>query len=622
MPARQLTTARGQTAADVGKHEKGSTQALGGSGDATYGDAAPFRRAQRDPLLTRAVPVSQDVPTYRPASAARDLLAGLTVAALAVPSAMAYGQLAGLSPVNGLYALLLPTVAYVFLGSSRRLVIGPEGATSTLVFAAVLPFAVAGSADAVEIASMLALLVGACFLLARVLRLGWIADYFSRPVLIGYLHGVAITLVVAQLGKLLGLQVSSSEPLDRLWEMAHELGEVSGATMVLSVVALVVLLCLRRFLPFLPGALIVVVAAIGASWALDFGDHGIALVGPVEGGLPRPSVPRPPLADVVELVPAALGLFLVSFADEILTARAFAGKRREHVRASQELLTMGVANVAAGLTQAFSIGASGARTAVNDAMGVRTQFAGLFAAGAVVMILLFLTGPIKYLPQAILGAVIVVAGIGIVDRAAWRALAAIDRVEVAIAGVTTACVVFFGVLEAIVVAVGLSIIDIVRRSARPYDAVLGWVPSVEGYRNVEVYPSALITPGVVVYRLDDRLFFANAAYVKGRVREAIRAAPTGVVWFVFDAEAVNHIDSTGMEALLDLARDLRQEGITLVVARLRTRIKPDFDVAGLTDEIGAEHFYPSVKLAVEAYEGSGGGTAPESRQPTKNDGGW
>ena len=463
---------------------------------------------------------------------------------------------------------------------------------------------------------MLALLVGACFLLARLLRIGWIADYFSRPVLIGYLHGIAITLVVTQLSKLLGLDVDASEPLDRLWEMAQELGDVSGATMALSALALAALISLRRFLPILPGALIVVAAAIGVSWAFDLGDHGIALVGPVEGGLPRPTFPTPPLGDVVELLPAAAGLFLVAFADEILTARAFAGKRREHVRASQELLTMGVANAAAGLTQAFSIGASGARTAVNDAMGVRTQFAGLFAAGAVVAILLFLTGPIQYLPQAILASVIVVAGIGIVDRAAWRALAAIDRVEVAIAGVTTACVVLFGVLEALVVAVGLSIIDTVRRSARPYDAVLGWVPGIQGYRNVAIHPSALVTPGVVVYRLDDRLFFANAGYVKGRVREAIRAAPTETSWFVFDAEAVNHVDSTGMDALLDLARDLRQEGITLVVARLRSRIKPDFDVAGLTDEIGAEHFYESVRQAVEAFERAPGPPAPSPSSRT------
>jgi SulP family sulfate permease len=574
-----------------------------GDGITAYGDMPAFRRAKKEPLLVRAVPVSQDVPRYRIPSARRDLVAGLTVAALALPSAMAYGELAGLSPVNGLYTLIAPTVAYVLLGSSRRLVVGPEGSVSTLVAAAVLPLAAAGSDDAAELAAMLALLVAACFLLARVLRLGWVADYFSRPVLIGYLHGVAVVLVISQLGKLLGLDIDATEPLQRLAEVVRELGEASGATVAVSVVALAALLVLRRFLPAVPGALVVVVTAIGASWALDFASHGVAIVGPVPGGLPRPTLPTPPLGDVLELVPAALGVFLVSFADEILTARAFAGRHNEHVRASQELLVMGAANVAAGLTQAFSIGASGARTAVNEAMGARTQIAGLFAAGAVVVVLLFLTEPMQYLPAAVLGAVIVSAGINIVDPAAWRALAAIDRVEVAVAGVTTGCVVFFGVLEALVVAVGLSVIDTVRRSARPYDAVLGWVPHLDAYRDVAVHPSALVTPGVVVYRLDDRLFFANAAYVKGRVREAIRAAPTETSWVVFDAEAINHIDSTGIEALLDLTRDLRGEGITLVVARLRTRMMPDFEVAGLAGAIGPEHFYPTVKSAVAAFGG-------------------
>jgi high affinity sulfate transporter 1 len=560
-----------------------------------------FRPAQREPLLVRTVPVAGEVPQYRLGSARRDLLAGVTVTALALPSAMAYGELAGLSPVNGLYALLLPTVAYVLLGSSRRLVIGPEGSVSTLVAASVLPLAVAGSDEAVELASLLALLVAACFLLARALRLGWIADYLSRPVLIGYLHGVAIVLVISQLGKLLGIPVEATEPLQKLAEVVRELGDVSGATVALSVVTLTGLLVLRRFMPALPGALLVVVGAIGASWALDFADHGIATVGPVAGGLPRPSIPTPPLADVLQLVPAALGVFLVSFADEILTARAFAGKRGEHVRASQELFVMGAANAAAGFTQAFSIGASGARTAVNEAMGARTQIAGLFAAGTVVVVLLFLTEPVQYLPTAVLGAVLVSAAINIADPAAWRTLAAIDRVEVAIAGVTVTCVVFFGVLEALVVAVGLSIVDTVRRSARPYDAVLGWVPKLEGYRDVSLHPSAEVTPGVVVYRLDDRLFFANAGYVKGRVREAIRAAPTETSWLVFDAEAVNHVDSTGIETLADLARDLRGEGVTLVVARLRSRMRSDFEVAGAVAEIGREHFYTSVRLAVAAF---------------------
>jgi len=364
-----------------------------------------------------------------------------------------------------------------------------------------------------------------------------------------------------------------------------------------------VLLLMRFYVPRVPGSLVVVVGAIALSWAFDLQRHGIAVVGEVPGGLPSITLPTPPLGDVVRLLPAALGIFLVSFADEILTARAFAGKRHEHVRASQELLAMSAADVAAGLTQAFPVGASGSRTAVNDSMGARTQVAGLCSAAAIVVILLFLTEPVQYLPAAVLGAVIVNAGIGLVDPKAWRALAEIDGVEVAIAGVTAGCVVVFGVLEALVVAVGLSIVDSVRRSARPYDAVLGYVPSLGRYADVALHPSARITPGVVVYRLDDRLFFANARYVSGRVREAIRAAPTETAWVVFDAEAMMHIDSTGLDALATLANDLPREGVTLVVARLRRRMRDEFDAAGVTETIGDQHFYDSVEHAVAVVSG-------------------
>jgi sulfate permease, SulP family len=562
---------------------------------------APFRAAKPEPLLTRAVPVSSDVSRYRPRTARRDLLAGVTVAALAIPSAMAYAEVAGVSPVNGLYALLLPTVAYVLLGSSRQLVIGPEGSISTLIAAAILALVAAGSPEAAELAAMLALLVAACFALAWVLRLGWIADYFSRPVLVGYIHGVAVILVIGQLGKLLGLSIDARDPLPQLWEVVRELGDASGATVVLAVGALAVLLVLGRVLPRLPAALLVVAAAIGVSWALDLEAHGIAVLGPIPAGLPSFDLPTPAWQDVVKLVPAAIGIFLVAFADEILTARSFAGKHNQSVRASQELLAMGAANAAAGVTEGFSIGASGSRTAVNDEMGARSQVAGIVAAGSVLLILLFLTEPVQYLPKAVLGAVIVSAAIGLVDPNAWRRLAAVDNVEVAIAGVTTACVVVFGVLEALGVAVGLSVIDTVRRSASPHDAVLGWVERLGRYADVSLHRSATETPGVVVYRLDDRLFFANARYFKGRVREAVRGARTPVSWLVFDAEAVTHVDSTGLEALEELTKDLRRDGITLVVARLRTRMEEQFELSGLTETIGADHFYPTVQAAVQGF---------------------
>jgi sulfate permease, SulP family len=468
------------------------------SSEANYRDAAPFKSAQAEPLLTRAVPVSAQLSAYRVPSARRDLLAGVTVAALALPAAMAYAEVAGLSPVHGLYALLLPAVAYVVLGSSRQLVVGPEGSVATLVAAAVLPLAVGAGPAAAELAAMLALLVAACFGLAWLLRLGWIADYFSRPVLVGYIHGVAVILILGQLGKLLGLSIGTRKPLSQLWEALGELGSISGLTLALSAASLGILLALRMVMPRLPAALIVVVVAIGLSWAADLQAHGVAVVGAIPAGLPSFDFPTPAWGDVLHIVPAAVGIFFVSFADEILTARSFAGKHNQHVRASQELLAMGAANAAAGVTQGFSVGASGSRTAVNDGMGARSQVAGLVAAGTVLIILLFLTEPVQYLPKAVLGAVIVFAAIGLVDPQAWRALAAVDNVEVAIAGVTAGCVIVFGVLEALVVAVGLSVIDTVRRSARPHDAVLGWVDDLGRYADVARWHDARITPGIVV----------------------------------------------------------------------------------------------------------------------------
>lgn len=563
-------------------------------------DSSPFKPAEERPLLQRAVPLSRQLRGYRAGIAQRDLLAGVTVAALAVPSAMAYAELAGLSPVNGLYALLLPTLAYVLLGSSRQLVVGPEGSISALVAAAVLSFAAAGSADAAELAAMLALLVGACYLLALVLRLGWLADYFSRPVLVGYIHGVAVVLIIGQLGKLTGVSISASDPIPQLVEAVREIGSVSGSTLAVGAVALAVMLPMRWIAPRFPVALVVVVAGIAVSTWLNLDKHGVAVVGQIPSGLPSLKFPRPPLTQVFDLVPAALGLFLVSFADEILTARSYAQRHGERIGVGQEMRAMAAASVAAGVSKGFPVGASGSRTAVNDSMGARSQVAALVAAVAVVGILLFLTGPIAHLPKAVLGAAIVSAAVGLVDISAWRALAAVDRVEVVIAAITTVGVVVVGVLEAVAFAVGLTIIDAVRRSARPGDAVLGFDAALGRFADVAQHPDARVVPGVVVYRLDDRLFFANARYVTRRMREAVRGAPTTSHWLVLDAEGIAHIDTTGMEALGRLVDELRNDGVSLVVARVRTRLKDLLDDAGLDSQIGAQHFYPTVQAAVHA----------------------
>ena len=488
---------------------------------------------------------------------------------------------------------------YTFIGSSRQLIVEPEGFNQALVARPCFPLAAAGSSEATELAATLALLVAACFLLAWVARLGWLADYFSRPVLVGYIHGVAVVLVCGQLGKLLGVDVDATKPVRagrgrdpgaRRRERDNRPRERRRARRAPWRALLV---------PRLPAALIVVLASILVSWAVDLQAHGVAVVGPIPSGLPSFSIPRPPLGDAVDLVPAAIGIFLVSFADGILTARSFAGKQNLHIRANQELLAFTGLNAAAGVTQS-PLGASGSRTTVNDQMGAKTQIAGLVAAGAVALVLLFLTEPMSYLPSAVLGAVIVSAAIGLVDLTAWRGLRLVSRFELAIAAATLVGVVALGVLQALVIAVVLSILDVVRRSAQPRDAVLGWVDRLGRWGNVELHPSARVTPGVVVYRLDDRLFFANARYVKGRVREALRGAPDEARWLVFDAEAVSHVDATGLEALRELATGLPQDGVGLVVARMKPEVRERLVAGGVAEAIGEERFYPTVRAAVAA----------------------
>jgi sulfate permease, SulP family len=324
------------------------------------------------------------------------------------------------------------------------------------------------------------------------------------------------------------------------------------------------------------------------------------VVGHIPSGLPSFELPDFRLGDILNLLPAAVGIFFVGFCSEILTARSVAGRHGQHVAANQELTAVGAVNLAAGISQGFPVAASGSRTTVNDQMGARTQLAGLMAAAVIALVLLFLTGPMQYLPQATLGAVIVAAALGMIDLTAWRGLAHISRVEVSIAAITMVGVITVGVLRALLLAVALSVVDAVRRSATPHDAVLGWVERLDRYADVRLHPTAKIVPGVLVYRLDDRLFFANAHYVKGRIREAVAGAPAPIHWLVFDAEALNHVDATGVRTLTELIESLRKESITFVFARLHGYMNDHLQAAGVVDLVGEEHLYPTVHAAVQA----------------------
>lgn len=386
----------------------------------------------------------------------------------------------------------------------------------------------------------------------------------------------------------------------QLWQFLTHLNQVSVTTLAVGLVSIAGLVVLKRTVPKVPGALVVVVLGIAASAAFDLKTHGVAVVGTIPSGLPSLKVPHAPWHTVLDLLPDALGIFAVGFADSILTARSFAGRHGQSVRANQELLAAGVANVSAGFSQSFPIGASGSRTAVNDQMGGRTQFVGLISAAVIASILLLLTAPVALLPKACLGAVIVIAAAGLIEPAAWRSLWSAGRRQVVIAGVTTIGVITVGVLNALIVAVALSIVDVVARTQKPHDAVLGWVDRLGRYGDVAVHPSAMLTPGVVVYRLDERLIFTSASYVKGRIHEAINGALTPTQFVVFDAESVDGIDASGVEMLEQLHDSLGTAGITLVVARLKSPVASRFDTAGLTSLIGLDNFYGSVRDAVAA----------------------
>ena len=565
-----------------------------------YHGRKPFRSAHKPPLSRRYVPLIASLHGYDRTRLRTDALAGMTVAALALPASMAYADIAGLPVTAGLYSLLLPLVVYALLGSAPWLVVGPESTIALLVAAGLAPLAVAGTAEYNGLAAALALLVGGVYLTARLIRLGWIADYFSQAVLVGYITGVAILIVLGQLGKLVGVSSDQDNAVIAAADEVAHLSSANAATAALAAVSLLLLIGLRHFWPRFPAALLVVVLGIAASWSLDLAAHGVTIAGPVPAGLPDFAFPRVGGRDLAQLVGVAGGIFLVGFSDSILTARSFAAQRRETVDADQELLAFSAANAAAGVTGGMPVGTAGSRTGVNLSMGATSQVSGLVAAGFILVVLVLLTEPIQYLPAATLAAVIVTGAVRLVDPGQWRSLARTDRAELVIAVITAVAVINQGVLVALVTAVVLSLLDVIRRIARPNDAVLGWSPVDLRYADVSSHPDIAVTPGVVVYRFSDRLFFANVHFFKRRVWAAVDAAPKPTRHFVLDVAGVPGMDSSAAAGLRELHDGLLERNVSLEVARATDPLEAAMDRLGLVELIGPEHFHGTVTSAVES----------------------
>jgi high affinity sulfate transporter 1 len=531
-----------------------------------------------------------------------DVGAGLVLTALLVPQGMAYAELAGVPVVTGLYTTVLALTAYAVFGPSRILVLGPDSALAPLIAAAVVPLAAGDPAQAVSLAAVLALLTGVVCMGTGLARLGTITELLSKPVRVGYINGIALVVLVSQLPKLLGF---SSDADGFVAEVAAVVsgvgaGQVDAIAAGLGVGSLVIMLLARRLSPRIPGVLAATVAATLAVSAFGLAADGISLVGPLPAGLPTPAVPRIGMGDLVSLGVAAVGVAVVAFADTAALSTTFAAKLGDPVDPNREIVALGAANLAAGLFQGFPMSASSSRTAVADAVGSKTQLTGVVGAVGIVGLLVFANDLLANLPSATLAAIVIIASFALFDLEEMRWLWRVRRSEfllslAALLGVTLA-----GVLEGLGIAIGLSLGDFVRRAWRPYDAVLGRVEGLRGYHDVERHPEAAQIPGLVIFRFDAPMFFANAEHFQRRLAGVIRAAKN-VRWVVVAAEPVTDIDTTAAETLRDILDEFEARGIQLVYAELKGPVKDRLRTYGLYDRIGDEHFYPTLGRATSAY---------------------
>jgi high affinity sulfate transporter 1 len=507
---------------------------------------------------------------YRRGDLRHDVTAGLSVAAVAVPVGVAYAELAGFEPVVGLYASMLPLVAYALFGTSRQLIVGPDAATCAMVAAAVAPLAGGDAGKYASITAALTFFAGLFCVGASFLRLGALADFLSKPILVGYLTGVALAIILGQIGKVTGLSIEARGIAPRLLEVLREIQGIHWPTAGVAAGSFAVLALAPRLVPRRPAALLALVAAGALVAGLGLDRTGVAVIGAVPAGLPALRLPALPLEGLGLLMAEAAAVALVSFTSSTVTTRAFAARNHYDVDIDREFAALGAAQLAASVSQAFPVAGADSRTATNDDAGGRTQLASLVAAAAIALVLLLLTAPIRYVPSAALGAILIRAALSLIDLGAFREIARVDRGELALALLTTLGVVWFGVIEAVLVAVMLAVLRFVRIAARPDVELMGEQPGVRGFHDLRVYPEAKPPPGLVLFRFDGPLAFFNAAYFRERVLAAADAAGPLLRAVVIDARGfTTREDATAILMLVELRRELGARGVTLALAGKR-----------------------------------------------------
>ncbi|MEU4411676.1 SulP family inorganic anion transporter [Nocardia salmonicida] len=540
---------------------------------------------------------------YRRAWLRADITAGLVLTALLIPAGMGYAEAAGLPAYAGLYATIVPLLAYAVVGPSRILVLGPDSSLAPLIAAAVLPLAAVDDPDrALALAGVLAVLVGLILLVGGFLRLGFVTELLSKPIRLGYLNAIALIVVVGQLPKLLGFSVDATGVLAEIAEIGQAVvhSDIDPVAAGIGIGTLAVIVAFRWWLPAVPGVLVAVAGAIVISAAAGLTDD-IGMVGALPEGLPLPSIGGIDWDDILHLIGPAAGIALIAFADSGVLSRTFASRHGEDVNGSTEMKAIGVANVAGGLFGGFPVSASGSRTPVAEQSGARTQLAGVVGALAVLLFVLLAPGLTAYLPDATLGAVVIVAATALIDIPGMVRMWHMSSVEFALATAAFVGVALVGVLQGIVVAIGLSFVAVVARAWQPYRTELVRTSDRPGYHDVERHPDGQRIPGLVLVRFDAPLFFANGQIFDEYVRSVVAEAPPPIEWVIVAAEPITDLDTTAVDELVDLDNYLAGKAIQLKFAEMKGPIKDKLIRFGVGDRFDRTHFYPTIEAAVDAF---------------------
>jgi len=554
--------------------------------------------------ITRFLPGLPTFLHYQRADFRFDCVAGLSVAAVALPVGIAYAEIAGVPAVYGIYSAFIPLLIYAFLGSSRQLIVGPDAATCLMVASALAPLAGGNPQRYMELMISITLITGVFNIIFGLCRFGFMANFLSHPILVGYLNGVALIVLVGQLPKLFGYKAEAGDFFGKLVQFSQKVDGTHLPTLIIGIVAIVLLFAMKRWASQLPSALIVAALSIIAVEVFQLHAHGVAVLGTVPSGFPTLHLPSFDPERFKILVQHAASIALISFTSGVLTAKSFASRNRYTIDANQEMIAFGACNIASGLMQGFPVTGADSRTAVNSAMGGRTRLAGIIAAGAMILFLLFFTSPLASLPSAALAAIIIVSSIGLFDFPSLRELYAASRPELSFSLVTTAAVLYFDVLPAVFFAILLTLLWMLLAASRPHDAVLGRVPGISGYHNIKDFPNAVTFPGLLLYRFDSSILFFNVEYFKERILKEIAASPTPLEWVVVDAAPINAIDITARHQLRDLIEELNGRGITLRFARVKQSLWTFFSSSWVASQFQLKKRvrYNTLTSAVEAFK--------------------